>query len=53
MLTPELATATIQFLERIDLKPAEINAYVAVHQELSKIIKPEEVPRDAKPDKKT
>jgi hypothetical protein len=37
-MTPEIANIIRQFLQRVELKGAEVDAYVTVQQELLKII---------------
>tara|TARA_R110001632_G_scaffold57459_2_gene140420 strand:+ start:2394 stop:2561 length:168 start_codon:yes stop_codon:yes gene_type:complete len=43
-MTPEIAQATAQFLQRVTLSPSEIEAFGAVMQALSAVVMPSSDP---------
>jgi hypothetical protein len=43
-MTPEIAQATAQFLQRVTLSPSEIEAFAAVMKELGEIVSPSSDP---------
>lgn len=48
-MSPETAQMTEQFLQRVTLKPDEIQAFTTIMRELSEIITPPKRVRKAKP----
>ena len=46
-MNPEVAKIALQFLERVDLKGAEVDAFAAVVSGLHDIIRPPEAPNRA------
>ena len=47
-MTPEIAQATLQLLQRVQLSPSEIEAFVTVSNTLQGIIKSAEVVEEPK-----